>query len=164
MRLADRVELVVEARDRVAARQELERLDRVDLRQLFGHLERQARRRIAHEPATDRLALDELHRERLVPVDVAQVRDRPRRANARGDRRLEHVELLLERQRVAVDHAHACSTHEQLATVRELDGPGLLRRAAGELAQLDDLRAEALGELVLHADWPPSTTSVWPVT
>ena len=164
MRLADGVELVVEARDRVAAREKLQRLDRVDLRQLVRHLQRQRLRRIAHEPASDRLAFDELHRERLPPVDVTEVRDRPRRAHACGDGGLEHAELLLERQRVAMDHPHSGSAHEQLAAVRELDRPRFLRRAAGELAQRDDVRAESLAQLLVHADWPPSTTSVWPVT
>ena len=97
-------------------------------------------------------------------VDVPEVRDRARRANAGGDRGLEHLKLLLERQRVAVDHPHACSTHKQLATIAELDRPGFLRGPAGELAQLDDVSAEALRQFVFHADWPPSTTSVWPVT
>src|SRR5437764_9780011 len=164
MRLADGVELVVEALDRAAVRQEGQRLDRVDLRQLLGQLERQARRRIADEPAPDRLALDPLHGERLAAADLAEVHDGPRRADAGGDGRLEHVELLLERERVAMDHADARAPHEQRPPVREVDGPRLLRRAACELTEREDLRAEALGELVLQADWPPSTTSVWPVT
>src|SRR5215211_3007292 len=164
MRLSHRVELVVEALDRAAARQKARRLDRVDLRQLVRQLECQARRRVPHEPASDRLALDALHRERLVTADFAQVEDRPRRANARGDGRLEHVELLLERQRVSMDDSHARATDEQFAPVGKIDGPRLLRRSAGELPERDDVRAEAPGELVLQADWPPSTTSVWPVT
>ena len=164
MRLADGVELVVEALDRAAVRQEGQRLDRVDLRQLLGQLERQARRRIADEPAPDRLALDPLHGERLAAADLAEVHDGPRRADAGGDGRLEHVELLLERERVAMDHADARAPHEQRPPVREVDGPRLLRRAAGKLSQRDDLGAESPGHLLLHADWPPSTTSVCPVT
>ena len=61
---------------------------------------------------------DALHRERLVPVDVAEVLDGARRGDACGDRGLEHLELLLERQRVAVDHADARAAHEQLACRR----------------------------------------------
>jgi hypothetical protein len=164
MRLADGDQLVVEARDRIASREELERLDRVDLRQLVRHLQRQSLRRVAHESAPDRLAFDAHHRDCLPPVDIAQVRDRTRRADARCDGGFEHLELLLERQGVAMDHPHAGAAHEQFAPVGEIDGPRLLRCAAGDLAQLDDVRAEALRQLISHADWPPSTTSVWPVT
>src|ERR687898_106473 len=72
MRLADRVELVVEARDRVAARQEVERLDRVDARELLRELHRQPGRRVADDAAADRLAAHALHRKRLVAVDVTE--------------------------------------------------------------------------------------------
>ncbi len=51
------------------------------------------------------------------------------------------LKLLLERQRVAMDHPHAGSAHKQLAAIAELDRPGFLRGAAGELAQVDDVSA-----------------------
>ena len=126
MRLADGVELVVEALDRAAARQEARRFDRVDLRQLLGHLEGQPRRRIPDEPAADRLALDAFHCEGFAAADLAEVRNGPRRADTRCDRSVEHLELLLECERVPMDHAHSGAPHEQLAPVGQIDGPRLL--------------------------------------
>ena len=58
------------------------------------------RRRVADDAAADRLALDALHRERLAPAELAEVRDGPRHADAGRVRGLEHVELVLERERV----------------------------------------------------------------
>ena len=101
MRLADRVELVVEARDLVARLEEGQplRRDRVDLRELLRELEVESRRRVLDDPAADRLALDPLHHERLAALDLAEVRDRLGHLHARLVRGAQHLELVLERQR-----------------------------------------------------------------
>src|SRR2546423_1424444 len=80
----------------------------------------------------------------------------------------QHLELLLQRQGRLVDHASRRAAHEQPLAAR-IDRPRLLRGAAREQLHRLDLGAEALGELrrpgnVHYADWPPSTTRVWPVT
>ena len=100
MRLADRVELVVEARDLVARLEERQarRWDRVDLRELLRELEVESRRWLLDDPPADRLALDPLHHERLAAFDLAEIRDRLGHLHARLVRRLQHLELVLERQ------------------------------------------------------------------
>ena len=82
--------------------------------------------RPAHDAAADRLSRHALHRERLMPVDVAEILDGTRRGDAGGDAALEHTELLLERERVAVDHADGSATDEERRAVGEIDGPASL--------------------------------------
>ena len=133
VRLAHRVELLVEARHLVARLEERQprRRDRVDLRQLLGQLDVEARRRALDDPAADRLAVDPLHHERLAAFDLAQVGDRLGHLDARLVRGAKHLELVLERERRLVDDAAGGAADQQLASVR-VDRPGLLRRAAGE--------------------------------
>src|SRR5262245_7952176 len=171
VRLADRVELIAEALEHVAWAEERHPLgrDRVNLRELLGELEIELRRRLPHDPPPDRLTLDQLHRERLVAAELAQVCDRVRDLDARALRRLQHLELLLERQRCRVNYAHGGASHEQGALVR-LDRPGFLRRTAREEAHRRHPATERVlqfarpGGGAAQADWPPSTTRVWPVT
>ena len=83
---------------------------------------------------------------------------------------------MLEGERVGVDDAAGGTADEQrqlAAGGADVDRPRLLRRAAREQARRPDLHtaeqrgqtlAQLAGPLGHHADWPPSTTSVCPVT
>ena len=183
MGLIDGVELDLEPLEHVARPEERNGLgrERVHLRELVGELTRQrlarcGELRVANDPASDRLALDPLDHERLAAAHVVEVCVRPRHAHAGLVRSLEHAELVLEGERVGVDHTARGPPHEQRQLPvggAHVDRPRLLRRSAGEQPQRPDLvcaeqRGQAFAQLVAplahHADWPPSTTSVWPVT
>ena len=144
MRLADLVELLDHPLElRLRQERDARRRDRVDLRELLRHLHRQrsacARELVLlHDPPPDRLALEPLHHERLAPGEIGDVAVRARRLHARLVRRLEHRELVLERERVPVDHAAGRAAHEQPLAAR-VDRPRLLRGAAGEQHGLGDL-------------------------
>jgi len=73
MRLPNRVELGLEARQDVAAGQERESLgrDRVDLRELLRQLHLEARGRVPDDPAADRLSFHAFHRKRLAAAELA---------------------------------------------------------------------------------------------
>jgi hypothetical protein len=167
MRLADRVELVDEPLEHVAGLEEREplRRDGVDLRELFRELEVEPGRRPPHDPSTDRLALDQLHREGLVAAELAEVGHRMRHLHTGVLRGLDHLKLLLELQRCRMDHADRGAPDEHRPLVG-LHRPRLLRRAAGEEVHRADTATERLLQLarpgggVAQADWPPSTTSV----
>ena len=106
------------------------------LRELVGHLHVEPWRWGLDDPAPDRLAVHELHHERLAPVEVTEVGDRLGHPDAGIARRGDDGELVAERERVDVDHAAAGATEEQLASVGGRYRPGLLRRAAGQLGRL----------------------------
>src|SRR5215211_3566257 len=169
MRLADRVQLVLEALEDVAGPEERQPLRRngMDLRGLLRELRLEPRRWIADDSPADGLAVDELHRERLAAAELREVRDGPRHLDARLERRLEDVKLVRQRKRVLVDHPAACAPDEQPLALG-LHRPRLLRRAAGEQAHRRDAPAQLRRELVsprrYQADWPPSTTRVCAVT
>ena len=148
MRLAHRVELRLEAHEHVAAAEEGEpvRRDRVDLRELLRELELEARWRRPDDPAADRLALHALHGERLAAAEEAEVGDRSRHLHPGLGCRAEHLELLLERQRLPVDDAAPRAPHEQPLPAR-VHRPRLLRGAAVEQAHRLDRQSEPLGEL-----------------
>jgi hypothetical protein len=189
VRLPDGVELVLELLQHVPVAEERDGLgiDRVHVRQLVGELQRQrlargGELRPADDPPADRLAVDTRRRKGLTAAELAQVADRARHVHARGVGGLEHAQLVLERKRVGVDDAPGGPPHEQLERPlrpAHVDCPGLLRGAARQqLRALElDRAAEQAGERVAellrpgrargfaaHADWPPSTTSVCPVT
>ena len=128
----------------------------MDLRELLRELQRQrgSRRRelrLLHDPPPDRLAVEPLHDERLAPGEVGDVAVRPRHLHPRLVRGPEHLELVLERERVPVDHADGGAADEQPLPAR-VDRPRLLRGAAGEQDGLRDLdlAAEHLGERSLE--------------
>ena len=121
MRLADRVELVLEALEHVAGAKErqLGRRDRVHLRELFGELERQrfaalGELRPGDDPPADRLAADALGCERLASAELAEVAVGARHAHARSVGGLEHAVFVLERERVRMDDAPGGTADEQL--------------------------------------------------
>ncbi len=158
MGLVDGVELRVEALPQAAVGEEGEPLgrDRVNLRQLVRHLEPEAGRRRLDDAPADRLAVNALHRERLAAVDLAEVGDRLGCAHAglaRGD---DHLVLVAQGERVEMDHPSAGPAYEQLATVGEVDRPGLLGRTSRELHRVLDAGAERLLERVPH---PTSSAS-----
>src|SRR5215216_3925 len=164
MRLADRVQLVLEAFEDVARPEEGQplRRDRVDLRDLLRELRLEPRRWIADDSPADCLAFDELHRERVPAAELAEVSERPRHLHARLERRLKHVKLVLQRERVLVDHTAAGTPDEQPLALG-VHRPRLLRGAAGEQMHRVDAAAELRRELVrpgggAQADWPPSPT------
>ena len=115
-------------------------------------------------------------RDRPSASELVEVGIRPRHPDARLVRRLEDAVLVLERERVGVDHAAGRAAHEQRQPTLggpHVDRPRLLRSSACQQPRRPDLdgaeqRGQALAQLVApfghHADWPPSTTSVWPVT
>ena len=160
MRLADRVELVVEARHLVAGLEERQplRWDRVDLRELLRQLEVESRRRLLDDPAADRLALDPLHHECLTPFDLAEVGNRLGHLDAGLVRGAQHLELVLEGQRPLVDDSARGTPDQKLAALR-VDGPGLLRRAAGEQHGPLDRSIERSREGVLHRSSSAITAS-----
>jgi hypothetical protein len=151
----------------------------VDLRELVGELERQrlprgGELRPLHDPAADGLSLYPLQREGLAPPELAEVPVRPRHRHAGLVRRLDHAVLVLERQRLGVMTPPARRAEQRRRRAcMHIHCPGLFRGTAGQEPGWVDLdRPEQLGEplpqLLLpschHADWPPSTTSVCPVT
>src|SRR5436190_23273969 len=91
VRVAEAVDLVREPPQHVACAAAAEKghalgLDRVDLRELFGHLRRQHRARISeirplHDPPSDRLARHALADERGPARDLPEVAERPRDAD-----------------------------------------------------------------------------------
>src|SRR3954468_6652576 len=150
VRLPHPAELVDQALDgRLLEERQPLRRQGMDLRELVRHLHRQL---LGHRPADDAapdlLALQPLHDERLAPLQVRDVRDRPRHSHARLVRGLQHLELVPQRERVPVDHAAPRTAHEQLLPAR-VDGPRLLRRAAGQQQRLGD-GAEHRFERVAH--------------
>src|SRR6266511_1264477 len=151
MWLADRVELVVEPLDHVAARQEVERWNRVDLGELLRHLLRQLRPRLAGNAAADRLPLDSFHRKGVASLDVTKVENWTRHPHACLVRGFEHAELLLECERVPMDHARESPPHEQLPPVGEVDRPCLLRGTTGDQLRLGDV-SELLAQDVDHSE------------
>ncbi len=157
MRLVDLVELGVQALPEIRDGQLGQRRDRdrVHLGELVGHLHAEPCRRRLDDAAADRLAVHELHHERLPPVEIAEVRDRLRDPDAGIARRGDHGELVAERERVDVDHAAAGATEEQLASVGGRYRPGLLRGAAGQLRRLRDDGAERLLDASFTASFNP---------
>ena len=89
----------------------------MDLRELLRELEVESRRGLLDDPPADRLALDPLHHERLAAFDLAEVSDRLRHFHSRLVRRLQHLELVLERQRSLVDDPARSAADQKLAAV-----------------------------------------------
>src|SRR5207247_2104893 len=92
--------------------------DRVDLRELLGHLDGQRLARggelfLLHDPAPDRVALQALHHERLAAGEIGDVPVRLRHLDSRRVRRLEHRELVGQRERVTVDPASGRAADER---------------------------------------------------
>src|SRR5438046_7834863 len=139
VRVLEAVDLLRQPADDVAcsdAAQEGHALgrDRVDLRKLLGHLRRQRGARTGqlrplHDPPPDRLARHALAYERGPADDLPEVATRLRNAHAARGRDLQQAVLVLERERLLMDHAAAGAPHQELArTLRraEVEGPSLL--------------------------------------
>jgi len=195
VRVAEAVDLVREPREDVTCSASAEKghalgRDRVDLRELLGHLRRQHAARISevrplHDPPPDRLARHALADERGPARDLPKVAVRLRDAHAGRERDLEQTVLVLERERLLVDDAAARAPDQELAHPlrrAQVQRPCLLRRSAREEGEsldrdvLAEERDEALAQLDLdgqrrprrprdahNAVCPPSTARICPV-
>ena len=157
MWLAHAVQLAVEALDRIVVRERRQPFTRdgVDERELLGHLHRKRTAcvlelRPLHDPAPDRLPADPFHDEGLSAGDLTEVGDRLRSQDARLAGRVQHLELVAERESPSVDHASPCPPHEQLPPVLRVDRPSFLRSPSGEQDGPLDLRPERLLERLFH--------------
>ena len=153
MRLCHGVEVGVQGLPEVARGEEGEPFGRdgVNPGELVRELEREAGRRVADDPAADRLALDALHRERFPAVDLAEVGERLGNTDACLAGCDEHLELVSQRKGVAVDDTAAGPADEQSAPVGSVDCPGLLRGAAGKLDRPLDAGGQRLLQRFLHS-------------
>ena len=161
MRLADRVELLVEACHRVATLEEGKPC-RSGIAWIFaellGELELEPRMRAPDDAAADRLAVDALHHERLAAFHLAEVGDRLRHLDAGFVGGAQHLELVLERQRPLVDDAAGGAADQELAALR-VDRPRLLRRPAGEQDGALDRSVERGRERLFHSTSSAITSS-----
>src|SRR2546430_3165877 len=191
VRVLEAIDLLREPADYVAcsdAGQEGHALgrDRVNLRKLLGHLRRQhgartGQLRPLHDPSPDRLARHALAYERGPADDLPEVATRLRDAHASRGRDLQQAVLVLERERLLMDHASPRAPHQELARPlrrTEVEGPSFLRRSAREQGKLldRDVRAEDRDEALAQLDrngrgavrrhnavCPPSTARICPV-
>src|SRR5438132_7050464 len=167
VRVAEAVDLVREPPEHIACAAAAEKghalgRDRVDLRELFGHLHRQHGARTGQirpldDPPPDRLAGHALADERGSARDLPEIAIRLWDAHAGRGRDFQQAVLMLERQRLLMDDAAAGAPHQELARpVRRAEGesPGLLRGSAGEEGKsLDrDVRAEERHEALAQLD------------
>src|SRR5207245_10164061 len=167
VRVPEAIDLVREPPEHVACAAAAEKghalgRDRVDLRELFGHLHRQHGTRTGQirplaDPPPDRLARHALADERWPTRDLPEVAVRLRDAHAGRERDFQQSVLVLERQRLLMDDAAAGAPHQELPRAlggAEVERPRLLRRSAREEGKvLDrDARAEDRDEALAQLD------------